>query len=75
MVDIKEIAIERGVEFPKRREWYAYPHDEMNVGDSFTVSVEDRARVLNANYRAYKRLGWKFRSRTEDGVIRIWRVT
>jgi len=44
------------------------------VGDSFTVPVASRARVLNANYRAGKRLQRVFIARTEGDQIRIWRT-
>jgi len=52
---------------------YAYPYEEMEVGDSFVVPVEARAKVLNANYRAGKRLGRVFIARTEGDNIRVWR--
>jgi hypothetical protein len=53
---------------------YAYPYEEMEVGDSFVVPVVARAKVLNANYRAGRRLGWRFEARTEGDVVRVWRV-
>jgi hypothetical protein len=30
--------------------------------------------VYNANYRASKRLGYKFRSRANGSVLHVWRV-
>jgi hypothetical protein len=56
-----------------------YLHDECEqVGMSFAVPVADRKKtlqnVLNANYRAGKRLGRKFIARTEGDHIRVWRV-
>jgi len=59
---------------PKPRVVYAYPYEEMDVGDSFVVPVVARAKVLNANYRAGRRLGWRFEARTEGDVVRVWRV-
>jgi len=59
---------------PSPRVVYAYPYEEMDVGDSFVVPVSARAKVLNANYRAGKRLGWRFEARTEGDVVRVWRV-
>jgi hypothetical protein len=47
----------------------------MEVGDSFTVPVTARAKVLNANYRASKRLGFKFSSKSEGDVLRVWSVS
>jgi len=69
-----EIKRESGYAIPPARVVYAYPYDEMDVGDSFTVPVASRARVLNANYRAGKRLQRVFIARTEGDQIRIWRT-
>ena len=66
--------VERGVSLPSPRVVYAYPYEEMDVGDSFTVPVSARQKVLNANYRAGKRLGMRFEARTEGDVVRVWRV-
>ena len=71
---IRQIVLESGVQMPKPRVVYAYPYEEMEVGDSFTVPVSARAKVLNANYRASKRLGYRFSSKTEGEVLRVWRV-
>ena len=46
----------------------------MEVGDSFVVPLMARAKVLNANYRAGKRLGRVFTSKTEGDVVRVWRT-
>ena len=69
-----DLVVEDKVSLPKPRVVYAYPYEEMNVGDSFAVPVEARQKVLNANYRASKRLGLRFTSRTEGDVVRVWRV-
>ena len=69
-----EIKRESGYAIPPARVVYAYPYDEMEVGDSFTVPVASRAKVLNANYRASKRLGRVFIARTEGETIRVWRT-
>ena len=71
---IEAIEKEVGVRPPKLRVVYAYPYEDMEVGDSFAVPVSSRAKVLNANYRAGKRLGMKFVARTEGEVMRVWRV-
>ena len=71
---ITAIEVEVGVPAPKMRVVYAYPYEEMDVGDSFCVPLEARAKVLNANYRAGKRLGRKFVARAEGGNLRVWRV-
>ena len=71
---IAAIEKEVGVGMPKPRVVYSYPYEEMDVGDSFVVPVVARAKVLNANYRAGRRLGWRFEARTEGDVVRVWRV-
>ena len=70
---MQEIKRESGYAIPPARVVYAYPYEEMEVGDSIVVPVEARAKVLNANYRAGKRLGRVFIARTEDESIRVWR--
>ena len=71
---ITEIGIESGVPAPKMRVVYAYPYEDMDVGDSFCVPLEARAKVLNANYRAGKRLGRVFTAKTEGEQVRVWRT-
>jgi hypothetical protein len=71
---ITELVLESGVQMPKPRVVYAYPYEEMDVGDSFCVPLEARAKVLNANYRAGKRLGRVFTAKTEGDVVRVWRT-
>jgi predicted hydrocarbon binding protein len=46
----------------------------MDIGDSFVVPLEARAKVLNANYRAGKRLGRAFEARSEESKVRVWRT-
>jgi len=70
---MQEIKRESGYAIPPARVVYAYPYEEMDVGDSFVVPVAARAKVLNANYRAGKRLGRVFIARTESETIRVWR--
>jgi hypothetical protein len=70
-----ELVVEARVSLPKPRVVYAYPYEDMGVGDSFVVPLEARQKVLNANYRATKRLGLRFTSRTEGDVVRVWRVS
>ena len=71
---IAAIEKEVGVGMPRPRVVYAYPYEEMEVGDSFVVPVSARGKVLNANYRAGKRLGRVFQARTEGDKLRVWRI-
>jgi hypothetical protein len=68
------IEVERGLDMPTPRVVYSYPYEDMDVGDSFTVPLAARQKVLNANYRAAKRLGLKSMAKTEGEVVRVWRV-
>jgi hypothetical protein len=72
---ITAIEVQSGVALPQPRVVYAYPYGEMDVGDSFVVPLEARQKVMNANTRAWKRLGRKFVARTEGDVVRVWRVS
>ncbi len=69
-----EIMVERGVALPLVRVARKYPHEEMAVGESFYVVGIGMQVVLNANWRASKRLGWKFVARREREGIRVWRT-
>ena len=71
---ITEIALETGKPVPVPRVVYAYPYEEMDVGDSFCVPVGARQKVLNANYRASRRLGIGLTAKTEGNVVRVWRT-
>ena len=71
-----EIKRESGYAIPPARVVYAYPYDEMEVGDSFVVPVASRARVLNANYSCSS-IGRGFNVKDRYRVIfagrrRIW---
>ena len=73
-VDMQAIERESGIAMPKPRVVYAYPYEDMDVGDSFCVPLEARAKVLNANYRAGKRLGRVFTAKTDGDQVRVWRT-
>ena len=69
-----ELEVSSRVPLPKVRSVYSYPYSKLEIGDSFCVPKEDRAKVLNANYRASKRLGYTFSARTQGDVVRVWRT-
>ena len=68
------LEIKKGVAMPPPKVVFSYPYEDMEVGDSFVVPVTYRAKVLNANYRASKRTGFKFTSKTEGNVFFVWRT-
>ena len=72
--DMQRLAINKDVEMPTPRVVFSYPYDDMEVGDSFAVSVEYRNKVMNANYRANRRLGFKFTCKTVGDELIVWRV-
>jgi len=71
--DIKMISliIEKEVPLPKGK--VRYPYKNMTVGDSFFVVGGKLQVVCNNNYRAGKKLGFKFIARREEGGVRVWR--
>jgi hypothetical protein len=68
------LEIHKDIGMPALRLVYQYPYGEMEIGDSFVVPVGKRRTVTNANYRAGKRLGRRFVSRTEGDILRVWRT-
>ena len=65
----------------------AFPFEQMHVGDSFLIPCDSssknvvdswRRKILVAKKRfnaAYEGDPWEFRTATEDGGLRVWRVT
>ena len=52
-----------------------YPFPKMKVGDSFFVEdIMDKHVVRAAAYSYGKYHGKKFRTRTVDGGVRVWRI-
>ena len=71
---IMGIRVEKGVALPVERVERKYPHEDMEVGDSFYLVGISMQVVLNANWRAGKRLGWRFTARKEKEGVRVWRT-
>ena len=63
----------KGVPLPAERK--RYPYASMDVGDSFIVYGGKMQVVCNANYRAFKKLGFKFIARCEPEGVRVWRTS
>ena len=68
------LEIQKNVQLTNKTRAYIYPYRDMEVGDSFFVPNGKMGTVNAANYRAYKRLGWKFSARKVEGGIRVWRT-
>lgn len=69
------IRVESSIPLPSERANRKYPHEDMTVGDSFYLEGVSMQVVLNANWRAGKRLARRFTARKEGEGIRVWRVT
>lgn len=67
--------IEKGINPPAERK-SRYPFAEMAVGDSFSFSASERAKIQNAAsaYSRSKGKGTRFRVRTEGTSGRVWRI-
>ncbi len=68
------ISIESGIKIPDIRVMRKYPFEDMLVGDSFYIEGVGMQVVLNANWRAGKRLGRKYVARKEGDGVRVWRM-
>jgi len=52
-----------------------YPFSKMEIGDSFTVTGEEKFIVRSAAYAHANRHNKKFKTRAEDeNTTRVWRV-
>ena len=69
--------VQKGVELtnPRRGRKRIYPFQQMEVGDSFVVEIQNRARVVSAA-SSCKEMKFATRVVVEDGkkVCRVWRV-
>ena len=74
MSEYTGISIESSVPIPEDRVVRRYPHGEMEVGDSFFIKDVGLQVVLNANWRAGKRLQRKFIARKDGEGVRVWRT-
>lgn len=74
-----EFKIEKGVSIPPviRKSVGApskYPFKEMAVGDSFSVPLSERRRVVSAASSHKRRHGAAFTVRMLEDEVRVWRV-
>ena len=51
-----------------------YPWADMEVGDSFLVPGTSVSRLSPSVCSASRRVGFKFKTRTVEGGVRVWRV-
>lgn len=72
---MKKYTIEKNVRIPKRGDGYHYPWKNMEVGDSFTVPIEERPKATNsANLYRMHNDKWLYKSRKEGDLVRYWRI-
>lgn len=74
MSEYTDIRVESSIPLPEDRVVRRYPHGEMEVGDSFFIAGVALQVVLNANWRAGKRLQRKFIARKDGEGVRVWRT-
>lgn len=70
-----DFPIEKSIPMPSQDNWKKYPLEEMDIGDS--ISISGLAEFLSARGAAYmygKRNGLKFSTRQDGDGGRIWRV-
>lgn len=74
-----EFKIEKGIPIPPGKKIYPWP--EMEIGDSFTVSITNgdlsraRKRLSSAAVHHQKKHGGRFTVRKiDDNTLRVWRV-
>jgi hypothetical protein len=72
--EMTKVIIDRTVPMPDSRVVRKYPHGEMEIGDSFFIKEVGLQVVLNANWRAGKRLQKKFIARKDGEGVRVWRT-
>jgi hypothetical protein len=66
--------IEKGVPLPKEKVKHNYPHEELQVGESFLVQGGNMNVLCNYNRIKGKKLDRQFVCRKEGDGIRVWRV-
>ena len=68
------IIVESNYPIPSTKPMRKYPHEGMEIGDSFFVEGVSMQVVLNANWRAGKKFGMSFIARKDNEGIRVWRT-
>jgi len=74
---IGKMKISKGIMPPESRGApRKYPFDEMEVGDSFDIPIEDDKTARGSVYVSATRLGMKasIRAIEDKGIYRVWRV-
>jgi hypothetical protein len=74
MTEYSGIRLENNIPIPEGKVNRRYPHEDMEVGDSFFIAGVALQVVLNANWRAGKRYAKKFIARKEGEGVRVWRT-
>jgi hypothetical protein len=50
---IREIVLESGVQMPKPRVVFAYPYEDMEVGDSFVVPLDSQGEGVECQLQGW----------------------
>lgn len=70
---MEEIKIEKGIPLKKMAK---YPFAEMEVGDSFSISIESRTKISSAvtNYKLMNPEKDFATRRVNENTLRVWRT-
>lgn len=86
---MEKLQIEKGIPFANRiseAAHYKYPFEDMEIGDSFLIPLEDNKRSTRQNARTlcrvtferwavkWSRDEYQIRTAQVEGGIRVWRV-
>ena len=71
---VRMYEIDKSVPLPKEKVRHEYPHEQLQVGESFLVHGGNMNILCNYNRIKGKRLDRQFVCRKEGDGIRVWRV-
>jgi hypothetical protein len=74
LTEVLMYEIDKGVPLPEEKVRHNYPHEALDVGESFHVPGGNMNILCNYNRIRGKRLGRKFVCRREGDGIRVWRI-
>ena len=67
-------AISKNVPIPAEKVKHNYPHEQLQVGESFFVPGGNMNVLCNYNRTRGRKMNRKFVGRKENDGIRVWRV-
>jgi len=74
LTEVQMYEIDKGVPLPDEKVRHNYPHEALDVGESFHVPGGNMNILCNYKRIRGKRLGRTFVCRREGDGIRVWRI-